>query len=88
MELKPGYKQTELGVIPADWDVVTLGRIATIRDGSSDADVTLDIRFYSVEHVTSGDFANDEVHFQDGYRLDPVLSSKRGMLLMPDRFQR
>jgi type I restriction enzyme S subunit len=21
MELKPGYKQTEVGVIPADWDV-------------------------------------------------------------------
>ena len=25
MELKPGYKQTEVGVIPVDWDVVQLG---------------------------------------------------------------
>ena len=22
MELKPGYKQTEVGVIPEDWDVI------------------------------------------------------------------
>lgn len=25
MEVKPGYKQTEVGVIPEDWDVVSLG---------------------------------------------------------------
>lgn len=27
MELRPGYKQTEIGVIPADWDSVHLGDI-------------------------------------------------------------
>ncbi|WP_076790757.1 restriction endonuclease subunit S [Chlorobium sp. KB01] len=26
MELKPGYKQTEVGVIPEDWDVTTVGK--------------------------------------------------------------
>ena len=26
MELKPGYKQTEVGVIPEDWEIVTSGR--------------------------------------------------------------
>ena len=25
MEVKPGYKQTEVGVIPEDWDVTTIG---------------------------------------------------------------
>ena len=27
MELKPGYKQTEVGVIPEDWEVTTTRRI-------------------------------------------------------------
>jgi type I restriction enzyme S subunit len=30
MELKPGYKQTEVGVIPEDWRVKTLGSITTL----------------------------------------------------------
>ncbi len=33
MELKPGYKQTEVGVIPVDWDVKRLGEIARFRTG-------------------------------------------------------
>jgi type I restriction enzyme S subunit len=28
MELKPGYKQTEVGVIPEDWEVSCLGDLA------------------------------------------------------------
>ena len=26
MEVRPGYKQTEVGVIPEDWEVATLRR--------------------------------------------------------------
>jgi len=26
-KLKPGYKQTEVGVIPEDWEIITLKRI-------------------------------------------------------------
>lgn len=33
MELKPGYKQTEVGVIPEDWDVKRLGECAKFRTG-------------------------------------------------------
>ena len=29
MDLKPGYKLTEVGVIPEDWDVVLIGTIVT-----------------------------------------------------------
>jgi len=28
--LKPGYKQTEVGVIPEDWTVARLGAIASV----------------------------------------------------------
>lgn len=33
MELKPGYKQTEVGVIPEDWEVSSLGEIGNIKTG-------------------------------------------------------
>ena len=32
-ETKPGYKQTEVGVIPVDWEVMPLVKIAEIRTG-------------------------------------------------------
>jgi type I restriction enzyme S subunit len=33
MELKPGYKQTDVGVIPQDWEVSKLGKHATLKTG-------------------------------------------------------
>ena len=33
MELKPGYKQTEVGVIPEDWEIISLGDIFTFKNG-------------------------------------------------------
>ncbi len=33
MELKPGYKQTEVGVIPEDWSLRQMGEIVTFLDG-------------------------------------------------------
>lgn len=33
MELKPGYKQTEIGVIPSDWDVYLMGSLGTFSKG-------------------------------------------------------
>jgi len=35
MEVKPGYKQTEVGVIPEDWDVVKVGEISRVIRGAS-----------------------------------------------------
>ena len=34
METREGYKKTELGWIPEDWDVVKLSDVATFRRGS------------------------------------------------------
>jgi len=33
MELKPSYKQTEVGVIPEDWEIKKLGALARFRTG-------------------------------------------------------
>jgi hypothetical protein len=35
--LRAGYKQTEVGVIPEDWEVVTLGEIANTSSGTTPA---------------------------------------------------
>jgi type I restriction enzyme S subunit len=35
MELKPGYKQTEIGVIPEDWEVKRLLSVCTMKSGES-----------------------------------------------------
>ena len=35
MEVKKGYKQTEIGVIPEDWEVKTIGDIAKIISGGT-----------------------------------------------------
>ena len=35
MEVKPGYKQTDVGVIPEDWIVKRLGEIATVATGNT-----------------------------------------------------
>jgi type I restriction enzyme S subunit len=33
MEVKPGYKQTEVGVIPENWEVRPLSEVADFLDG-------------------------------------------------------
>jgi type I restriction enzyme S subunit len=35
MELKPGYKQTEVGIIPEDWDIVPVSKLGETKRGAS-----------------------------------------------------
>jgi type I restriction enzyme S subunit len=35
MDMKPGYKQTEVGVIPEDWEVKRLGELASVTAGGT-----------------------------------------------------
>ena len=63
--LRAGYKQTEVGVIPGDWDVAALGKHATFRTGP----------FGSALHKS--DYTNDGVpvvnpmHIVDG-KIEPT----------------
>ena len=43
--MKPGYKQTDVGVIPEEWEVKTLGDIGRVIRGSSPRPKS-DKRFY------------------------------------------
>ena len=41
MEVKPGYKQTEVGVIPEDWEVEVVSETAIVRRRSDRHDLEL-----------------------------------------------
>lgn len=70
MDLKPGYKQTEIGLIPEDWDVCRLGQTGRVIRGASPRPQG-DRRFYGgpiprlmVEDVT-----------RDGKFVTPIVDS-------------
>ena len=56
--MKPGYKQTEVGVIPEDWRLERLGTICDVRDGTHDSP-----RFFEtgVPFVTSKNIVNGQI---------------------------
>jgi type I restriction enzyme S subunit len=54
MELKPGYKQTEVGVIPEDWECVESGTLVTYFGGNafkSEAAVRHGVRWLKIANV-------------------------------------
>jgi len=63
MEVKPGYKQTEIGVIPEDWEVSHLSKLCTlIVDGTHQTPqyVSVGVPFYSVENVVGNRFTDSK----------------------------
>jgi len=42
MEVKPGYKHTEVGIIPEDWDVVSLGEVCQMKSGEGITSASID----------------------------------------------
>ena len=62
MEVKKGYKRTEIGVIPADWEAVPLGRLAGCFSGGTPS--TVNPRYYGGEiaWITSSDLNKRRIH--------------------------
>jgi type I restriction enzyme S subunit len=57
--MKPGYKQTEVGVIPEDWEVKRLGELAVLKNGYA---------FKSDTYTTLGNFKVITIaNVQDGF---------------------
>jgi type I restriction enzyme S subunit len=42
VELKPGYKQTEVGVIPEDWEVAQLATVCSMKSGEGITSASID----------------------------------------------
>ena len=68
MELKPGYKQTEVGVIPEDWEVDKIKHLSQITTGSRNTQDRIEngaypffVRSQKVEKINSFSFDGEAV---------------------------
>lgn len=77
--------QTRLPGFSGEWEVKRLGDVATIRDGTHQTPkyVASGIPFFSVEHVTSGDFKNTKFISEQEHRfLTRSFKIEKGDILM------
>jgi type I restriction enzyme S subunit len=68
VELKPGYKQTEVGVIPSDWESDEIGNLADITTGGRNTQDRVEdgaypffVRSQKVEYIDSYSFDGEAV---------------------------
>ena len=64
MKVKFGYKKTEVGVIPQDWKVKTLGELASIERGRFSARPRNDPKYYGgkIPFLQTGDISRSKVN--------------------------
>ena len=60
MEVSPGYKQTEIGVIPEDWSVKSLGTLGDVLIGLTYA--PSDVRRYGTIVLRSSNIKIGRAH--------------------------
>ena len=66
--MSPGYKQTEIGVIPEDWSVKSLGTLGDVLIGLTYA--PSDVRRYGTIVLRSSNIQNDALAFEDNVFVD------------------
>lgn len=65
MELRPGYKQTEIGIFPLDWDIEPLGKHANLRTGPFGS------ALHKSDYTSDGVPIVNPMHIVDG-RIEPT----------------
>ena len=69
MELKPGYKQTEVGVIPEDWDIVTATQacdlVVDCKNRTPPIVTDSDYAVVRTSNVRNGQFILEDLRFTD-----------------------
>ena len=86
MELRPGYKQTEVGVIPEDWEIVRFEEIADpiqkwsftggpFGSNLKSSDYTDDgVRIIQLQNIGDGEFHNDYAIFTSAEKANELIS--------------
>ena len=74
MEVRPGYKQTEVGVIPEDWDVKALGELGDALIGLTYK--PSDVREHGTLVLRSSNIQNDALAFDDNVFVDTVIPER------------
>jgi type I restriction enzyme S subunit len=74
MELKHGYKQTEVGVIPEDWEVKALGEIGEVLIGLTYKPT--DVRQHGTLVLRSSNIQNDTLAFEDNVFVECTIPER------------
>lgn len=92
--LPAGYKQTEVGVIPEDWDVVPLGEIVEIFSGESPSKFQFSTEgtpYFKVEQLNNGSvFAESTPYFIENSKrvlAGSVIFPKRGASILSNKIR-
>ena len=85
--LREGYKKTEVGIIPEDWEVKKIGDIVNIKSGSSPSKFNLseqgEYPFFKVDDMNYGfKYLNNSKLYFDSYDNNLM---KLGMIVFPKR---
>jgi type I restriction enzyme S subunit len=79
MELKPGYKQTDMGLLPSEWEVIQLGTFVKITSGSSPSLFrfsTSGIPYFKVEQLSNSDKYLGAAQTPYQFEIGPVVEAK------------
>lgn len=89
-----GYKQTEVGVIPEDWEVKSLGTLVDIRSGESPSKFTFQsagIPYFKVEQLNNDSvYADETPYFIENVKFIPagsVIFPKRGASILLNKIR-
>jgi type I restriction enzyme S subunit len=74
MELKHGYKQTEVGVIPEDWEVKALGEIGEVLIGLTYKPT--DVRQHGTLVLRSSNIQNEKLAFDDNVFVETTIPER------------
>ncbi|WP_129671245.1 restriction endonuclease subunit S [Candidatus Chloroploca sp. Khr17] len=80
MELKPGYKETDLGPLPSDWTTAKLEEIGLVVNGLTYA--PSDVRSYGTLVLRSSNIQNDALAFEDNVFVDMEIPER--IMVRPD----
>lgn len=85
MELKPGYKQTEIGVIPADWSVKAIRSIAEIIGGGTPSTSVTEYWNGKIHWVSAGDISNSNGRYvqETAYHISELGLKSCSASMMP-----
>ena len=78
-EIKQGYKQTDVGVIPEDWGVCRIGKVLSICHGRSQKNVEVTIGKYPIL-ATGGKIGETNTYL---YNKPSVLVGRKGTINKP-----
>ena len=93
--MREGYKKTEVGIIPEDWEVKKIGDIVNIKSGSSPSKFNLseqgEYPFFKVDDMNYGfKYLNNSKLYFDSYdnnlmKLGMIVFSKRGASIFTNK---